>query len=563
MMKVEYRYPGLQPFETKDAALFYGREREARDLYAQVQVEKMVVLFSKSGMGKSSLLNAGLTPLLEKTPLLPLRIRLSNEAVPLEQQFLNELESEEWKDVVVLDPALRKAGATLWEQVKAAKFTKNGEPAIPLFVFDQFEEVFTLYSPARRTRFLSELADLANGNPPETYLERLRARIRAGERLDVRALEASPRCKLIFSIRSDLLHLLNALSPLIPDIMRSRFELLPLNREQAEEAVTLPAMLRDPEKQFISKPFRFDDAALDGLLAFLTKDGTEDVESFQLQILCRAIELQVIQKNTRSVTPALYGGPTGLGHIIRDFYIAKIGELPDAERMPARRMLEEQLITDSGRRRSVAEDDLLQVEHTNQHLLDRLVEMRLLRKEPRLRTFYYEISHDTLVQPILEKYRERRHEEEVRAEAVRLEAEKKEAEALREAAETRAREEEQKRKIAESQRRKANLLSIAAVFGFLLAIGIGWWALQQKEVADAARNEAVQERERTQKALDKYVEEQKAREKLATDKLLGTIETLQRSGNVDIALRKLEEARTGGNTDPRIEAKMNELKNIR
>ncbi|MBL7827200.1 MAG: hypothetical protein JNJ57_11245, partial [Saprospiraceae bacterium] len=190
MKTAEYRYPGLQPFETKDAALFYGREREARDLYAQVQVEKMVVLFSKSGMGKSSLLNAGLTPLLEKTPMLPLRVRLSNEAVPLEQQFLNELESDEWKDAVTLDPALRKAGATLWEQVKAAKFAKNGEPAIPLFVFDQFEEVFTLYSPARRARFLSELADLANGNPPETYLDRLRARIRAGERLDVRALEA-------------------------------------------------------------------------------------------------------------------------------------------------------------------------------------------------------------------------------------------------------------------------------------------------------------------------------------------------------------------------------------
>ncbi|MBL7826639.1 MAG: hypothetical protein JNJ57_08420, partial [Saprospiraceae bacterium] len=160
----------------------------------------------------------------------------------------------------------------------------------------------------------------------------------------------------------------------------------------------------------------------------------------------------------------------------------------------------------------------------------------------------------------LEKYRERRHEEEVRAEAVRLEAEKKEAEAMREAAEARAREEEQKRKVSESQRRKANLLSIAAVLGFLLAIGVGWWALEQKEVADAARNEAEQQREKTQKALDQYLEEQKAREKLATDNLLGTIQRLENSGDLDLAIRRLEEARAGGNADPRIELKISELK---
>jgi WD40 repeat protein len=444
-MKHSYRYPGLQPFEATDAALFYGRERESRDLYAQVMVEKLVVLFAKSGMGKSSLINAGLNPLLEKTNLLHLRVRLSNVAVPLKEQFLQEIERDEYRSAVTLDPALRQADASLWEQMKAATFTKNGAPATPLFVLDQFEEVFTLYTPALRQTFQTELAELANGAPPEAYLERLRAQIEAGEQLDVPALESSPRCKFIFAIRSDLLHLLNALSPLIPDIMRSRFELLPFAREQAEEAITLPAMLRDPRYSFVSRPFRYDDAALDTLINYLSKNGTEDVESFQLQILCQyierlmtgeaveapdgqAIQVESSKRKSSVVTPALFGYEEGLKSILRNFYTDQIAALPPEKQPVARKIIEEDLITESERRRSVAEDDLLHV-CNDRSLLDQLVETRLLRKEPRLKTFYYEISHDTLVPPILVKYKERRQEEERQEAMERMRQEQAEREA--------------------------------------------------------------------------------------------------------------------------------------
>ena len=509
-----YRYPGLSPFQLADASLFYGRERESRALFAQVSVEKMVVLFSRSGIGKSSLLNAGLVPLLEKTKLLPLNIRLNDEQLPLEQQFLEQLEKDELREAVQLDPALRRAGAPIWEQLKAARFRKNGAEALPLFIFDQFEEVFTLHSPARRQRFLAELADLANGQAPEGYLERLRARIEQGEQLDVPALEASPQVKLIFSIRADLLHLLNALSPLIPDILRSRFELMPLRREQAEEAITLPALLRDPVLPFLSRPFGYDETALTALLDYFTKDGTEDVESFQLQTVCRAIELQVIERRQRIVAPELFEGRTGLNRITRDFYSAEIGKLPAGQQAAARELLEAQLISDTGRRRSVAEDELLARPGADQALLDALVAARLLRKEPRLRTFYYEISHDTLVEPMLEKYRERRQEEAARAEAARLEnerleairlraeAERKQQEAEAQAAEERQRAEEAERrkneaekqkkiaeqaqKEAEQGRKRARAFSYLAGVVAALAIGLGVFAFFKQEQQQAA-----------------------------------------------------------------------------
>ena len=80
----KYRYPGVQPFKTSDQAIFFGRDADRDKLYNLIQLEKLVVLFAKSGYGKSSLLNAGIMPLLtdankaEKFRFMPLEVRFGN-----------------------------------------------------------------------------------------------------------------------------------------------------------------------------------------------------------------------------------------------------------------------------------------------------------------------------------------------------------------------------------------------------------------------------------------------------------------------------------------------------
>src|SRR5208282_3176212 len=59
-------YLGPRPFEEKDAAVFYGRERESSDLCSLVIAHQEILLYAQSGAGKTSLLNAGLIPLLRK-----------------------------------------------------------------------------------------------------------------------------------------------------------------------------------------------------------------------------------------------------------------------------------------------------------------------------------------------------------------------------------------------------------------------------------------------------------------------------------------------------------------
>lgn len=50
------RYPGIHPFKESEKELFKGREAEKRELLDLVIVHPMVVLFAKSGIGKTSLL---------------------------------------------------------------------------------------------------------------------------------------------------------------------------------------------------------------------------------------------------------------------------------------------------------------------------------------------------------------------------------------------------------------------------------------------------------------------------------------------------------------------------
>ena len=83
-------FKGLAPFEDSDddALLFFGRERETQELLDLLRVESIALLFGKSGLGKTSLLLAGVFPHLKDEGFLPVYVRINydvEDTTPEEQ----------------------------------------------------------------------------------------------------------------------------------------------------------------------------------------------------------------------------------------------------------------------------------------------------------------------------------------------------------------------------------------------------------------------------------------------------------------------------------------------
>ena len=59
-------YRGIHPFRYIDHAYYFGREELIEELLTRIMLYRMVILFGESGVGKSSLLNAGVIVALKK-----------------------------------------------------------------------------------------------------------------------------------------------------------------------------------------------------------------------------------------------------------------------------------------------------------------------------------------------------------------------------------------------------------------------------------------------------------------------------------------------------------------
>jgi hypothetical protein len=499
------RYPGLKPFDRAQSAVFYGRREDAVRLTNLILQQRLSVLFAKSGIGKTSILQAGVAPSLEQQNYAPIFIRLDKTDAPLVDtvgEILTKNDLVGGYDKTGERPDERQ---TIWERMKRLEFDLDGLPATPVLVFDQFEEVFTLsHSEASRRRFLAELADLANGAMPDVIRANMLERFQQSDpnlSADImRWWESQPDLRVVISIRSDFLHLLDDISPLIPGILHNRYQLQPLNRKQAEEAIASPASA--PGGPYASQRFRYHSDAMTQIIDFLAgKEKQEvqqavddlpllkkqdEIESFNLQILCRYIEEKIIEEikpEDFEVTPEFYGGLQGLESEIRDFYQKQLQSLPDSfirktgktlENAPAmvaivQRLIEESLVTPNDRRCSMVDDYLITAyPGVSQEFLDVLVDSRLLRKENRLDDFYYEISHDTLLPAVVESRNHRRRQE--KAEQERVEYEAKLAE------EAKRREEVEKQLAAlRKQRRMARMVAITSLLSLLVMVGFGIW----------------------------------------------------------------------------------------
>jgi len=66
VLSKEQPYPGLRPYDSGDEEFFFGREAQTSGLRRKLETSRLVAVVGRSGCGKSSLVRAGLVPLLNR-----------------------------------------------------------------------------------------------------------------------------------------------------------------------------------------------------------------------------------------------------------------------------------------------------------------------------------------------------------------------------------------------------------------------------------------------------------------------------------------------------------------
>jgi WD40 repeat protein len=369
----------FQPGET-----LYGRDRELADLLGLLVAERIVLLHSPSGAGKTSLIQAALIPALVARDFAVLPVvrvsleppRPAGDGRAVNRYTLSALLSlEEGLPAAQQLPLAELAGLSL-DAYLARRPPAPGDGTV--LIFDQFEEILT--------------ADPTDQEVKSAFFAQLGAALRDRSRW------------ALFAMREDYVASLAPFVPLVPTRLSTTFRLDLLCAADARKAVGAPAA---------SRGVSFDPCAANRLIDDLRRvyvqrpDGT--VES-QLGPALEPVQLQVVCYRLWERLPA-GAGQVGLGDVeavgdvnsaLADYYdeqVAAIAASSGAGERAIRAWCGGQLITPQGIRGQV-----LRTAGPGQGLPDAtvqgLIDAYLVRAEKRRGAAWVELAHDRLIEPV-------------------------------------------------------------------------------------------------------------------------------------------------------------------
>lgn len=344
-------YKFLDYFTEQDAQIFFGREPEVEAICSQILAHRTFILHGRSGVGKSSIVRAGLSPRLKTEGHAVFVIRCFTDPLHQIEAALAEIINERIDERLELDELV-------------ARFRNRNPNQSIIFFIDQFEEFFTLLGEETRQRFLGFLA-----------------RVVSDETLPFH---------LVFALREDLLAEMSYLKPAIPEIYYHESRLKRLSREQAARAITEPAR---------AAGCKYQPQLIDRLLDDLGDD--EGVDPPQLQIVCD--NLYDAREPDGSLTLAVYEQMGTASQILAGYLERVLRRFNRADLRAAREFLTS-LISADGERRVLRESDLYARASTRlpdtaapmNHLVDELVAARVVRRRSQDGEPWLELAHDFL-----------------------------------------------------------------------------------------------------------------------------------------------------------------------
>jgi tetratricopeptide (TPR) repeat protein len=368
---LEHPWLGLESFREDTHAYFFGRDPEVGELHLRLRSHPLLVVYGRSGLGKTSILNAGLIPRLRAEGMRPALYRITYDGAQggPSAQILSRLGAS---DQVAKFPfeLPQDLASQMWVQVHR----RDHPPSTTHLILDQFEEVFTLASARAESadEVRDALAILIQGFIPEPIARIINEHEKFLDYFDPDSIPI----RVTLALRDDYLYALNRWRRHLPSLGQNSFELRPLRGPGALDAVFKPGELRCHYRSEVSEATKCETnlppiinlEAAQRIVRFIAKKEKEvpieEIEAVPpiLSLLCHELNERrfAAPEGTRE-NPAeqvtFSEAAAAVEGIISSFYERCLAQRPEAVRI----FIEEELVSYGGARLQQDQGSILMV----------------------------------------------------------------------------------------------------------------------------------------------------------------------------------------------------------
>jgi len=375
-------YVGLRAFRAEDHDRFFGRLQESNEIATLWRANKLTILYGASGVGKTSLLNAGVVPLLdpERVDVLPVArvsARTLSPDVRVSNPYVFTLLSSLAPDRSPGD----LAGLTILKflRQRAKKRDVYGDSVPVLLAVDQAEEFLgdISYRPEAVKNFIAALA---------------------------RVLRGYPEVRLLLTVREDRLSALLEYERILAGHSHARSRLLPFGGGAAMEAIKRPLKGTGRRfgpgvaKELVGELRTIRTTSADGQTTSLL---SETVDPVQIQVVCSAL-WDSLPDSATVITSAHIHRFGDIGRFLASFCSRTLSAVGDEHQMSEARLrswLQQAFITEFGTR-GTAYEGIDQTAGMPNAVVRSLEDRHLIKAEHRLGIRWYELQHDRLIEPL-------------------------------------------------------------------------------------------------------------------------------------------------------------------
>lgn len=407
-------FRGIKPFRYADRNIFSAREWEKEQLLNLIALYRGCLVYGASGIGKSSLINAGLIPVLEENNFQAEIIRVYPDREGTFTIYkIDNADTDNTYLPSLFDPFVGEASRSeisislvnfkkvIFSTVSNNKSNNRFTP-IPVLIFDQFEELITLFEETIRSGSSKECL---------SFSEREKLQFEIISFLQQCYYNPEIHIKIVFIFREDYLAKFTRLFRAIPDLRDHVLRIKAIARADIPGIVLSPFVKEESAEVYPNK-FTADFSALvsEKLTEYF---GDEDASLTEIQIVCQYLyETDIHQRNEFFFRDG-QEEKEPIKKVIQLFYARLLGSLPEKDKPLAIEILLLLVLNEHTRNifhgRAIVDE--LRGEFSEKDIetvLSRLDnDTRLIRSEGRRGGTYYEINSESLIPYINDLKRKR------------------------------------------------------------------------------------------------------------------------------------------------------------